>query len=138
MLTSDERRGAVLLLVLVLAGAGWDAWRAWRPAAPELRESIVTAPAPAAETLAASPLAATAAPVPIAPETALRPVDLNAAGTMELEALPGIGPVLARRILEHRARTGRFRTVEELRAVRGVGPRLLERLRGRVTVHSGS
>ena len=47
------------------------------------------------------------------------------------------GPVLAGRILEHRARIGRFESVEELREVRGVGPRLLERLRPRVRAGSG-
>ena len=61
-------------------------------------------------------------------------VDLNRAAAAELDALPGIGPVLARRIVEHRQRHGPFRRVEELRAVRGVGPRLLARLRPRVGV----
>ena len=60
-------------------------------------------------------------------------IDLNRAGVAELDALPGIGPVLARRIVEFRRQHGAFRRVEELRAVRGVGPRLLERLRPRVT-----
>jgi competence protein ComEA len=52
----------------------------------------------------------------------------------ELDALPGIGPVLAARIVEHRRAHGPFRRVEELRAVRGVGPRLFERLHGRLRV----
>jgi competence protein ComEA len=61
-------------------------------------------------------------------------IDLNRAGASELDALPGIGPVLARRIVEHRRQHGPFRSLEELRAVRGLGPRLLERLRPRVKV----
>jgi competence protein ComEA len=69
------------------------------------------------------------APVPLA-----SPVDLNRAGPAELDALPGLGPVLAERIVEHRRRHGRFERVEDLLAVRGVGPRLLERLRPRVRV----
>jgi competence protein ComEA len=59
-------------------------------------------------------------------------VDLNAASPEELDRLPGIGPVLAGRIVEYRRRHGRFTRIEELLAVRGIGPRLLERLRGRV------
>jgi competence protein ComEA len=60
------------------------------------------------------------------------PVDLNPADAEQLDTLPGIGPVLAGRILEFRRAHGPFRTLEELRAVRGVGPRLLERLAPRV------
>ncbi|MGY1828178.1 helix-hairpin-helix domain-containing protein [Blastococcus sp. SYSU DS0541] len=49
-------------------------------------------------------------------------VDLNTAGVAELDALPGIGPVLAQRIIDHRARIGSFRSVEELDEVPGIGP----------------
>ena len=69
-----------------------------------------------------------------APDTAPAPLDLNRASVAELDGLPGIGPVLARRIVEHRREHGRFRRVDELRGVRGVGPRLIARLKPRVTV----
>ncbi|MGY2084197.1 helix-hairpin-helix domain-containing protein [Blastococcus sp. SYSU DS0539] len=49
-------------------------------------------------------------------------VDLNTAGVAELDALPGIGPVLAQRIVDHRTRAGGFRSVEELDDVPGIGP----------------
>lgn len=49
-------------------------------------------------------------------------VDLNAATVADLDALPGIGPVLAQRIVEHRTRHGPFRTVDELDDVPGIGP----------------
>lgn len=61
-------------------------------------------------------------------------VDLNRAGRPELEALPGVGPVLAERILEHRRLRGRFVRVEQLLEVRGIGRSRLEDLRPRVTV----
>ncbi len=61
-------------------------------------------------------------------------VELNGADRLALESLPGIGPALAGRILEERSRRGGFRTVEELLAVRGVGPVTLERIRTRVRV----
>jgi competence ComEA-like helix-hairpin-helix protein len=60
------------------------------------------------------------------------PVDVNRAGAAELATLPGIGPMLARRLLAHRRRHGPFRRPEDLRAVRGIGPRLLARLRPRL------
>lgn len=56
------------------------------------------------------------------------PVDLNAATAVELEALPGIGPALAGRIVEWRSANGRFTSVDELQQVSGIGPRVLERL----------
>jgi competence protein ComEA len=59
-------------------------------------------------------------------------VDLNRTGSAELDALPGIGPVLAGRILRHRQEHGPFREPDDLLAVPGIGPRLLERLRPHV------
>ncbi|MCP9470625.1 MAG: helix-hairpin-helix domain-containing protein [Nitrospira sp.] len=64
----------------------------------------------------------------------LGPVDLNRADVSELESLPGIGAVLARRVMEYRASIGRFQTVEDLLAVKGIGRKTLERLRPFVTV----
>jgi competence ComEA-like helix-hairpin-helix protein len=59
-------------------------------------------------------------------------VDLNAASAAELEALPGIGPSLAGRIVAWRAAHGRFRSVDELEQVAGVGPATLARIRPHV------
>ncbi|WP_246123685.1 ComEA family DNA-binding protein [Cellulomonas terrae] len=60
-------------------------------------------------------------------------VDLNTADAAALDALPGIGPVLADRIVGHR-QDGPFTTVDELADVAGIGPTLLERLRDLVRV----
>ncbi|MFQ5690859.1 MAG: ComEA family DNA-binding protein [Gemmatimonadota bacterium] len=56
-------------------------------------------------------------------------LDLNRADTLQLQALPGIGPARARAIVRTRRRLGRFDSVEELTAVPGIGPRTLARLR---------
>ncbi len=56
------------------------------------------------------------------------PVRLNAATAKELEALPGIGRVLAERIVRYREEHGAFRTLEELRAVKGIGNAKLRRI----------
>lgn len=62
------------------------------------------------------------------------PIDLNTAGQTELTALPGIGPVLAGRILEYRDSAGRFQSVEELLNVSGIGEKRLEAIWEYVTV----
>ena len=118
----------MILLVLLAIGTGRDLWRASRPPS-----ALPAVPAPLAPAVATGD--DTAAVKVGARETRSPGVlDLNRAGAAELDALPGIGPVLARRIVEYRREHGPFRRVEELRAVRGVGPRLLEKLRARVGV----
>ncbi len=62
------------------------------------------------------------------------PVDLNTADDAALEALPGVGPVLAQRILAWRTEHGRFTDVEELGEVSGIGEKTLAELRALVTV----
>jgi competence protein ComEA len=59
---------------------------------------------------------------------ALGRLDLNLADSTELDLVDGIGPALASRILAERARRGGFRRVEDLLAVRGIGPRTLGKL----------
>jgi competence protein ComEA len=61
------------------------------------------------------------------------PIDVDVADAATLEALPGIGPALAGRIVEERARGGAFGSLEGLRRVRGVGPKVAERLAAAVT-----
>lgn len=63
-----------------------------------------------------------------------RPIDLNAATIKELEELPGIGPVTAQRIIDARQKSGRFRRVEDLLAIRGISTKRLEALRPYVRV----
>ncbi len=60
-------------------------------------------------------------------------IDVNHATAAELRRLPGIGPTLSQRIIETRAQRP-FRSVEDLRRVRGIGVKTLERLRPHVVV----
>jgi len=62
------------------------------------------------------------------------PLNLNTAGVAELDGLPGIGPVLAQRIVDHRAREGPFRSVDQLDDVPGIGPSIAAELAGLVGV----
>jgi len=104
----------------------------WAPApTPPTTPSPTPTPAPA-------PIS-TARPVP-RPAAEQKPLyidgylDLNAADSTALLALPGIGPALSGRILALRRARGRFTRMEELLDVRGVGPKRLEELRAYVTV----
>jgi competence protein ComEA len=77
----------------------------------------------------ASPAAAVA---PTASAVPAR-VSLASATLEQLDALPGIGPVTAQKILDHRDRHGPFRSVDDLDAVAGIGPARVEQLRELVT-----
>ena len=55
-------------------------------------------------------------------------IDINEASEAELSCVSGVGPTLARRIVEHRRRSGRFASLDELEKIPGVGPQLLTQL----------
>lgn len=61
-------------------------------------------------------------------------VDLNLADDAALQTLPGVGPATAAAILSWRDENGRFRSVDDLLGVPGIGPKTLEKLRDRVRV----
>jgi competence protein ComEA len=95
------------------------------------RKGEVSAP-----TVASVPPSRTPRGTPQAAATATTqfPINLNTATAEQLEAIPGIGPVLAQRIIEYRQTHGRFQSVDELLEVRGIGPKRLESMRPYVTV----
>ncbi|PIR18392.1 MAG: hypothetical protein COV46_00260 [Deltaproteobacteria bacterium CG11_big_fil_rev_8_21_14_0_20_49_13] len=69
---------------------------------------------------------------PVTPQEAIllgQKLDINVASVADLEVIPGIGPSLAKRIVEYRNAHGPFRSIEELDPVNGVGPKILERLK---------
>jgi competence protein ComEA len=63
-----------------------------------------------------------------------KPLDLNSATLEELQTLPGVGPTLAKSIINFREKSGPFRRVEDLLAIRGITKKKLEKLRPYVTV----
>jgi competence protein ComEA len=65
---------------------------------------------------------------------ALAAINLNTATKDELVALPGIGPAKAQAILDHRSAHGPFKSVEELKDVKGIGAKRYEKLKGEFTV----
>ncbi len=91
----------------------------------------------ATEGTAAAPAPPAAAPAPVSGPEAVpatlsrngRLIDPNRASARELETIPGIGPVLAARIIEYRETVGRFERPEDLLNVAGIGPKTLEKIK---------
>ncbi len=105
--------------------------------------ATTTAPAMPVPVPAPTPIAPQSAPTPMADKPAEAPragaqlrklINVNTAAQGELELLPGIGPALAKRILEYRASKGPFKRIDDLDAVKGIGPKILERIRPQVAV----
>jgi len=65
---------------------------------------------------------------------ALGAININNAGMNELISLPGIGPAKASAIVEYRKAHGPFSSVDDLMKVKGIGPRLLEKLKDLVVI----
>ena len=82
---------------------------------------------PATAVSASASVRAPEAPVEPA-TTAAAPLDINRADATALQSLPGIGPLLARRILAHREEHGRYHQATDLLAVPGIGPKRFEQL----------
>lgn len=99
---------------------------------PSLATAAAMPPTPPPTRATASPETAPISGTSTAVATRL--VNINTATAAELEALPGIGQVLAGRIVAYRDANGPFRGVDQLTEVEGISPKLVERLRPLVTV----
>src|SRR5262249_4968036 len=89
---------------------------------------VVAAPVAARQTKAAAKPAKAAASSQI--------VNVNTASAAEFEALPGVGPKLAARIIEYRQKNGPFKKIEELMNVRGLGEKNFLKLKPQLTLGS--
>jgi competence ComEA-like helix-hairpin-helix protein len=127
-LTATERRVLLFVTGAFVAGLGIRFYQETFPTTPQFDYSTSD-----------STFAALSAAEPgDDPETTAEPVgplNLNTATKGQLVTLPGVGNVIAGRILEHRERQGPFKTVEELRLVKGISKRSFEKLKPLVTVY---
>ena len=67
-----------------------------------------------------------------------KPFDVNSATEEELDSIEGIGPVLAKRIVEYRQKNGPFRSMEDLLEVEGIGEKILDVLREQLVLEVAS
>jgi comEA protein len=65
---------------------------------------------------------------------AVSKVDLNQATIEQLDELPGVGPAIAKRIVDYRQENGPFKRIEDLMNVRGIGEKTFLKLKDRITV----
>ena len=150
-----RRQLLVLLILLVVAGFGLAVGH-WRRARLDLTDYLeqldraqVPGPgiAPQSDGATSEPSSPVTEPRPPrrskVPRSAPRgspgdetppPIELNRATAVELTRLPGIGPALARRIVDARDADGRFAKINELGRVRGMSARKIERLRDFITI----
>ncbi|MCD6193683.1 MAG: helix-hairpin-helix domain-containing protein [Candidatus Aminicenantes bacterium] len=64
-------------------------------------------------------------------------VNINTASVAELQTLPRIGPQIAQRIVDFRSKNGKFKRIEEIMKVRGIGEKVFEVIKDKITVGSG-
>lgn len=109
---------------------------AYNPARRIRDEDRIVVPRLGAPTSEAVPTPRRSTPPPAEPRAAGQgqPIDINTATADELDALPGIGPALAARIVTARDERGPFASVDDLAAVEGISPRMVDDLRSLVTV----
>lgn len=120
-----KHAAAAVLGLAAVAGIGWSV------VAGRDRPTVLT---PATEGIPTSPDATKPGPTTRTSAALARRVNINAATMAELEMLPGIGPALARRIIEDRDTHGPFQSLDALDRVKGIGPRTIDRLRALASV----
>jgi competence protein ComEA len=139
----------IIKLVMFVATMGVVFWIGWTlPTSFDRARDLAANSSEGAlgEMASGSDRVTTVSPSPVAllsdqPSTAAAPkrshqgsLDVNRATEQDFDALPGIGPKLAERIMEYRQSVGAFHSLDELRAVKGIGKKKLERIRPLVTV----
>ena len=134
-LTKLERAALLITLVLVVFVAGFFVGRKTMPGEFSLSQMEPAAPSTSPSMDADTDTDTnTDMDTPEPSRQADEILDLNAATREQLEALPGIGQVMAQRILDYREESGGFHSVEELKNVSGIGDKTYEALKDLVKV----
>ncbi len=109
-LTTFQRRAVIFIFLVILAGALLLARKEpWRQEIEEKTQAVKKSPQPAR-------------------------IDINTADLPTLTQLPGIGPGLAKQIVDYRREHGPFRHLNELKNVPGIGEKRIEKIKGKITL----
>jgi competence protein ComEA len=134
----------LIKLAMVALTMGVIFWIGWTVPQPELDTVLAVSEQPSQTPHAEEPVVG--APIPSPIRQAVKPaerssvekevgkLDLNRATERDLEMLPGIGAVLASRIVKHRRDIGPFNRVEDLRDVKGIGKKKFDKIKNLVQV----
>ncbi len=119
-ISSTQERGLIVLIAIAIIAAGISFY------VPDMRRARVSV---------AAPIIVENARIIVPRFLSSRPkININNAGLDELTQLPGIGETLAARIIAYRAAHGSFTRVEELKAVSGIGDKVVTQVRDLVTL----
>src|SRR3990172_4690705 len=140
--TPQERKALLFLVIVLIIGSGITLYKKYHSDfAPELllksKKKVVESNLSqqnmnlVTDTVTTLPKETTPK---IISEEKIRQVNLNSATQDELESLPSIGPVLAKRIIEYRNQKGGFKTIEEIKQVKGIKNKIFEKIKNYVTV----
>ena len=141
--TPQERKAIIFLIIILILGSGITLYKKYHSDfAPELIlkpkakvvESNVSQPNLNLVTDTSTALPKETSPTVISEEK-VRQVNLNLATPDELESLPSIGPVLAKRIVDYRQQNGGFKTIEDIKKVQGIGNKIFGSIKNYITVN---
>jgi DNA uptake protein and related DNA-binding proteins len=118
----DERKVIIFIVSVLALGLGVRHIRTQMPGTAELFASIAPA-----EFLTDD------VPAKTGSQTATAVIAINRADDRQLQSIPGIGPVIARRIIDYRGRNGPFHNEEELLKVKGIGPKKLQKMQNHIS-----
>ena len=131
-----EWAAILVTLTLLSFAAGFFFGRSTVPSVVQV-EGAVPVESPYSPPMEASPAVSEDVPEETGPLPSPEvefPIDLNSADASQLEALPEIGPVLARRIVDYRETNGSFSAVDELKNVSGIGDKTYDAIKNLVKV----
>ncbi len=128
LFTANEKRSLCILLGALIIGLLVQQWRTYASSTgriePETRAKALWAFKEASERYKDHPGDGNTAAWSFEADG---PLDINRAALEQFMALHGVGPVLAKKIIDYRLKNGYFQTVQDLQNIKGIGPKLVMR-----------
>ena len=138
--TAQERKALIFLTIILIIGSGITLYKKYHSDfAPELLLKPKESSFKLGSTNSALPSDTLPKPQDKVSQSdssqkSVFPLNLNSATQRELERLPSIGPVLAKRVIEYRNQKGGFKAIEEVKQVHGIGNKIFEKIKNYIVV----